>query len=86
MEIVTQEKKWQKVANDMGYNPLNKNVANLLRAHYERILYPLDVFEEQEEKKNQAIKEEIVSVEQHIPWPQGFGKKLSSRLKSKLKA
>ena len=63
MEIVTSDKKWQKVATDMGFNPMNKNIANLLKAHYERILYPLDVFEEQEEKKNQAIKEEIVSNE-----------------------
>ena len=61
MEVVTQEKKWQKVANEMGFNPQNKNIASLLKAHYERILYPLEVFEQQEEKKNQAIKEEIVS-------------------------
>jgi histone demethylase JARID1 len=61
MEHVTQEKKWNKVATDMGYNAQNKNIANLLKAHYERILYPLDVFEREEQKKNQAIKEEIVS-------------------------
>ena len=61
MEVVTTEKKWQKVANEMGFNPNNKNISNLLKAHYERILYPLEVFEQQEEKKAQAIKEEIVS-------------------------
>lgn len=61
MEVVTTEKKWQRVANEMGFNPQNKNISNLLKAHYERILYPLEVFEQQEEKKAQAIKEEIVS-------------------------
>ena len=59
MEVVTAEKKWPKVAQDMGYNPQNKNIANLLKAHYERILYPLEVFQQQEEKKNAALKEEI---------------------------
>ena len=60
MEVVTTDKKWTKVANEMGFNPQNKNISNLLKAHYERILYPLEVFEQQEEKKAQAIKEEIV--------------------------
>ena len=44
--MVTQEKKWQKVANEMGFNQQNKNIANLLKAHYERILYPFEVFED----------------------------------------
>ena len=61
MELVTQQSKWQKVANDMGFNPKNTNVASLLKAHYERILYPLEVFEQEEEKKVQAMKEEVVS-------------------------
>lgn len=60
MELVTSEKKWQKIADDMGYCQANKNIANLLKAHYERILYPLDIFEREEEKKNQAMKEEMV--------------------------
>ena len=46
MEAVTAEKKWPKVAHDMGFNPQNKNIANLLKAHYERILYPLEVFQQ----------------------------------------
>ena len=62
MELVTSEKKWQKIADDMGYCQANKNIANLLKAHYERILYPLDIFEREEEKKNQALKEEMVSL------------------------
>ncbi len=61
MEKVTQEKLWQKVAMDMGYSSQNKNLASLLRAHYERILYPLDVFEREEQKKAAAaLKEEMV--------------------------
>ena len=60
MEQVTAESKWQKVANEMGYNPKNNNVAGLLKAHYERILYPLEVFEREEERKNEAMKEEVV--------------------------
>lgn len=59
MEQVTAESKWQKVANEMGYNPKNNNVAGLLKAHYERILYPLEVFEREEERKNEAMKEEV---------------------------
>ena len=61
MEKVTQEKRWQKVAMDMGYSSQNKNLSSLLRAHYERILYPLDVFEREEQKKAAAaLKEEMV--------------------------
>lgn len=56
-EKVTGEKKWQKVADDMGYPTSNKNIANLLRAHYERIIYPLDVFEQEEQKKAQTVHE-----------------------------
>merc|ERR1712156_732999 len=33
--------------------------AGLLKAHYERILYPLEVFEREEERKNEAMKEEV---------------------------
>ena len=60
MEKVSQEKLWHKVALDMGYSIQNKNLASLLRAHYERILYPLDVFEREEQKKALALKEEMV--------------------------
>ena len=60
MEKVSQEKLWYKVALDMGYSNQNKNLASLLRAHYERILYPLDVFEREEQKKALALKEEMV--------------------------
>ena len=49
MEKVTEEKLWTKVAGDMGYNvKANKNLGALLKAHYERILYPLEIFERYE--------------------------------------
>ena len=53
------DRKWVKVAADMGYSPANKNVPALLKAHYERILFPLDLFEREEQKKAAAIKEEM---------------------------
>ena len=59
MEVVNSEKKWQKVANDMGYSSQNKNIGPLLKAHYERIIYPLDIFEREEQRKNEAIKKEV---------------------------
>jgi hypothetical protein len=61
MEKVNHDKLWSKVATDMGYSLQNKNLGNLLRAHYERILYPLDVFEREEQKKANAMKEEMVN-------------------------
>ena len=61
MEVVNSEKKWQKVANDMGYSSQNKNIGPLLKAHYERIIYPLDIFEREEQRKNEAIKKEVTS-------------------------
>ncbi len=51
---MNEEKKWGKVAGDIGYSTSNKNIPSLLRAHYERILYPLDVFEREEQKKAAA--------------------------------
>ena len=59
MEVVNSEKKWQKVATDMGYSAQNKNIGPLLKAHYERIIYPLDIFEREEQRKNEAIKKEV---------------------------
>jgi hypothetical protein len=46
----------------MGYSVTgNKNIGVVLKLHYERILYPLDIFEREEQKKAAAMKEEIVS-------------------------
>ncbi len=52
------EKKWASVATDIGYNPLNSaKIGALLKSHYERILYPLDVFEKEEASKVREDKE-----------------------------
>ena len=61
MEAVNAEKKWSRVASEMGYNVGSKtagHIGALLKAHYERILYPLDIFEREEQKKLQQVKEE----------------------------
>jgi hypothetical protein len=55
---VNGEKKWASVATDIGYNPLNSaKIGALLKSHYERILYPLDVFEKEEASKVREDKE-----------------------------
>ncbi|XP_064633580.1 lysine-specific demethylase 5A-like isoform X2 [Lineus longissimus] len=43
-EEVTRERKWTKVANRMNY-PNGKGTNSVLRTHYERILYPYDIFQ-----------------------------------------
>lgn len=42
-ENVSKERKWSKIAVHMGYPP-NKGVGTILKMHYERLLYPFDVF------------------------------------------
>lgn len=47
-EVCVRERKWAKVTNRMGYQINNNNrgtVASLLRHHYEKILYPHDIFQ-----------------------------------------
>lgn len=43
-ETVCKEKLWSKVASRMGY-PAGKGTGSLLRSHYERILYPYELFQ-----------------------------------------
>lgn len=43
LESTTNGRKWSKVASRMGY-PVGKSVGTILKSHYERILYPFDVF------------------------------------------
>lgn len=43
MEQTTKERKWAKVANRMSY-PSSKSVGATLKAHYERILHPFEVY------------------------------------------
>lgn len=42
-EVITKDRKWSKVATQMGYPP-GKGIGTILKMHYERLLYPFDVF------------------------------------------
>lgn len=43
LESTTNGRKWSKIASRLGY-PVGKSVGTILKGHYERILYPFDVF------------------------------------------
>lgn len=43
-ETVCKEKRWSKVTSRMGY-PSGRGTGSLLRSHYERILYPYELFQ-----------------------------------------
>ncbi|XP_033825093.1 lysine-specific demethylase 5C isoform X2 [Periophthalmus magnuspinnatus] len=43
-EMVCKERRWARVAQRLGY-PTGKNVGSLLRSHYERIVYPFEMFQ-----------------------------------------
>lgn len=43
LEQATKDRKWSNVASRLGY-PSGKSVGTILKGHYERILYPFDVF------------------------------------------
>jgi [histone H3]-trimethyl-L-lysine4 demethylase len=43
LETVTKERKWSKIAVRLTY-PNGKNVGTILKGHYERILYPYDIY------------------------------------------
>ena len=43
-ETVCKEKIWSKVSGRMGFPP-GKGTGSLLRSHYERILYPYELFQ-----------------------------------------
>lgn len=42
--MVCKERKWTKIATRMGFAP-GKAVGSHIRAHYERILYPYNLFQ-----------------------------------------
>lgn len=43
-ELVCKERRWARVAQRLGYPP-GKNIGSLLRSHYERIVYPFEMFQ-----------------------------------------
>ncbi|KAJ8923502.1 hypothetical protein NQ315_010080 [Exocentrus adspersus] len=44
-ECVTKDRKWSKVSQRMGYQ-IGKSIGTILKTHYERLLYPFDVFKQ----------------------------------------
>ena len=55
-KVVTTERKWDNVATDIGYNPVHSAaIGGQLKGHYERILHPLDLLEDKEMKKMDAM-------------------------------
>ncbi|KRT85718.1 PHD finger motif containing protein [Oryctes borbonicus] len=53
---VTKDRKWSKIASSMGY-PQGKSIGTMLKTHYERLLYPYEVFSEGKSIKN--LKKEL---------------------------
>ncbi|XP_041859009.1 lysine-specific demethylase 5C isoform X2 [Melanotaenia boesemani] len=43
-EMVCKERRWARIAQRLGY-PQGKNIGSLLRSHYERIVYPFEMFQ-----------------------------------------
>ncbi|XP_044751184.1 lysine-specific demethylase lid [Coccinella septempunctata] len=44
-ETASRERKWSKIAIRLGYPP-GKSIGTILKQHYERLLYPFDVFKQ----------------------------------------
>lgn len=53
-EVCTMERKWSKIAVRMGH-PQGKGVGSILKNHYERILYPYDLFKKREDNDVRII-------------------------------
>ena len=67
-EMVNKDKRWSNVAAEMGYNPNNcGKIGSLLKAHYERILYPLDIFERDDAENKYYVKKEIKTEKDSVP-------------------
>ena len=45
LEVVSKDRKWGKIQTRMGL-PNGRSLGTLLKSHYERILYPFDVFQQ----------------------------------------
>lgn len=43
--MISKERKWSKIAVQMGYPP-GKGIGTILKTHFERLLYPYDIFKE----------------------------------------
>uniref|UniRef100_A0A7R9CCT3 [histone H3]-trimethyl-L-lysine(4) demethylase n=1 Tax=Timema cristinae TaxID=61476 RepID=A0A7R9CCT3_TIMCR len=63
LEVTTKERKWSKVATRLGY-PQGKSIGTLLKSHYERILYPFDIFQQEKNLSQITLEHGIKDVEQ----------------------
>lgn len=43
-EAICKDRRWARVAQRLAY-PSGKNIGSLLRAHYERIIYPYEMYQ-----------------------------------------
>ncbi|PSN53135.1 hypothetical protein C0J52_06256 [Blattella germanica] len=83
VEVTTRERKWTRVSARMGFPP-GRGIGTLLKNHYDRILYPFDVFQqgklianikiepegEEYEKRDQDYKPHGILARQGIKPPQ----------------
>ncbi|XP_059047112.1 lysine-specific demethylase 5 [Achroia grisella] len=57
-EVCTADRKWSKIARRMGH-PQGKGIGSILKSHYERILYPYDLFKNSGVVDNKETKIEV---------------------------
>jgi hypothetical protein len=43
-EVVLCDKKWTRVAARLGFAASSKSIGSMLKTHYEKLLYPYDIF------------------------------------------
>uniref|UniRef100_A0A667ZM35 [histone H3]-trimethyl-L-lysine(4) demethylase n=1 Tax=Myripristis murdjan TaxID=586833 RepID=A0A667ZM35_9TELE len=90
-ERVCKEKRWSKVASRMGF-PAGKGTGSLLRSHYERILYPYELFqsgatltvndqEEEEDKEKDRDGHGDATQTKERPLPERRSRRLRSEVK-----
>uniref|UniRef100_A0A8C6KKX9 [histone H3]-trimethyl-L-lysine(4) demethylase n=1 Tax=Nothobranchius furzeri TaxID=105023 RepID=A0A8C6KKX9_NOTFU len=87
-ETICKEKRWSKVSSRMGFPP-GKGTGSLLRSHYERILYPYELFQsgatltvkEDEKDKEKDVEGEVTQTKGQL-----LPERRSRRLKSEVKA
>jgi len=87
LELVNEEKLWGRVASEMGYSPLSSaKIGAVLKSHYERIIYPLDVFEKEEKNKMGAAGGTVEDSPKKEDSPQGKGRYMGGQRSGTLKA
>lgn len=65
LEQAFKERKWSKIATRLGYSQ-GKNVGTILKGHYEKILYPFDVFVKSDKSHAATEKEKVEEEEKKV--------------------